>query len=93
MYAPGTGNSFLKIMMIPYHFLIIGLFSIVYGFMGLKDHFGVTSPTSIMPLYYAMVTHTGTGYGDIAPKTDSGRLAVVAHLALAWIPTVAAALL
>lgn len=93
MYQQSPGGSVLKYLLVPYHFFIIAVFSIIYGMMGLKEHFGVTSPTKIMPLYYSTVTHTGTGYGDISPKTDAGRFAVVVHLCLAWIPTVAAVLL
>ena len=93
MYAPQDNNRFLRLVLIPYHFSIIIMFAVVYAMIGLKEHFGVTTPTSTMPIYFSMVTHSSTGYGDITPKTDFARAVVTAHLALAWIPTLIVAIL
>lgn len=91
MFVPGTPGTpafpWAKLLLLPYHCLLLMFFSMVYASIGLKQHFGVENPTPFMPYYFSVVSHTSTGYGDIAPRTDLARKIVTAHLCLAWVPT------
>lgn len=81
--------SGLHTILIPYHVLIFAVFAWLYGAIGFRQNFDVPSDSSTATqLYFAVVAHTNTGFGDITPKTDVARMLVVAHLLLAWIPTV-----
>lgn len=78
----------IKWALIPYHIVVLVVFASIYAMIGMKQHFGVADATPVMPVYFAMVTHSTTGFGDLAPKTDLARMVVVLHLCFAWIPTI-----
>jgi Ion channel len=82
-------KSGLRAVIVPYHLLILTVFAGLYSAIGFRQNFNIPPGVStITPFYFAVVAHTNTGFGDITPKTDAARMLVLAHLLLAWIPTV-----
>lgn len=67
--------------------LVLLSFTTVYLLMGMKEHFAfatTTKPSALTSLYFAMTTHTTSGYGDIYPKSNLSKSVVMAHMALVW---------
>jgi hypothetical protein len=86
MYAIDFGASFV---FIAYQAALMVAFTAIYTAIGLQQHFTVADRTSTGPLaaaYFSVVTQVTTGYGDIYPKTDFGRVLVTMHLVLTWVP-------
>lgn len=69
-----------------YHGIVWAVFFSMYLMMpgGFPSHFNVPDAKSEMGpadiAYYTLVTHSGTGYGDIFPKTTAARIMVSAHV-------------
>lgn len=68
-----------------YHGLIYAAFFSIYLVIPFEQHFNVPNnkPMGTADIaYYAMVTHSGVGYGDVYPITTAGRVLVMTHLFL-----------
>ena len=66
-----------------YHALVYAFFFGVYLLIPFEEHFFVPAGEKLSTgdkAYYAMVTHSGVGYGDIYPTTTPARLLVTLHL-------------
>lgn len=58
-------------------------FLVLYKNMDMKHHFDV-EPTLENATYFTAVTHTTVGFGDITPKTQHAKNAVLLHISIVW---------
>ena len=63
---------------------VLTVFTLTYKIMDMKAHFDVPSTMS-NAMYFAISTHTTTGYGDVTPKTTVGRWVAFAHMMTVWL--------
>ena len=77
-----------KLRLAATHVAVVVVFTAVYAALHRADpgHFG---GAAFDPVYFAAITHTSLGFGDIVPKTRLARSAVVVHTAVALAVTVA----
>lgn len=74
---------------IMYQLCVLVMFTMVYYSMGLTKNFNMPTHSNDDPgtaFYFAIVTQTTVGYGDIHPKTAMARSIVTLHLAMTWFP-------
>lgn len=79
-----------------YNVAIFFTMALVYFLIGMTKHFNLPDGTGGhvgTALYFAMVTHTTTGYGDISPKTGLARSLVTLHMSLVWLQASSALIL
>ena len=76
-------------ILVLYELWVLFLFAILYYIIGMDTHFKLPSGTAATPvtaMYFGIVSHTTTGYGDIYPLTPLARVLVAVHLVGAWFP-------
>lgn len=66
---------------------ILAIFGLTYWGIGMDRHFGTKGGTLGDALYFATVTHTSVGFGDIVPKTKTAKVLVTAHALAVWAVT------
>jgi hypothetical protein len=70
---------------------LLALAVVVYALMDMREHFVLPDAVDagaarlMTPVYFATVAQTGTGFGDVYPKTAVGRVVVIAHLCAAMV--------
>lgn len=74
------------------HAMVFVSFAVVYLLMDKQKHFGCAN-TATNALYYAVTTHTTTGFGDITAKTTLAKWVSTCHMIAAWIITYLVAVL
>lgn len=66
------------------HMYVFLAFLVIYLMMDLETHFGCDN-TMTNAVYYAVTTHSTTGYGDITAQTAVAKWISVIHMIAVWI--------
>lgn len=74
------------------HVLILLAFLAANMSLDFKTHYG-TSNTPTNKVYYTVMTHSTTGFGDITPKSRLAKWLTTVHIILVWIFTLVSATL
>ena len=68
-----------------YNVVVFAVFWAIYALMDFDVHFSSDRRVSVMgKVYYGVMTHTGVGCNEIAPKTDAARMVTATHATLSW---------
>jgi hypothetical protein len=71
-------------MHIRLHAYIFLFFTALYLLLDSETHFGCDN-TVTNAVYYAITTHSTTGYGDITAQTTTAKWISMAHMLAVWI--------
>lgn len=82
---PNSARLDLVTNAVLYNVLVFVLFGAIYAVMDFDVHFSADHRVTFAgKMYYGVMTHTGVGCNEVAPKTDLARLVTAAHAIASW---------